>query len=649
MKRFILSAILAGIFMTGCMVTGEEPEGENSGYRLSQIPFNEVHVNDNFWLPRIETNRTVTIPASFQKCEEMGRLDNFLVAGGKLEGGVRGEMPFDDTDVYKIIEGASYSLTTIPDQELEAYVDSLITIIATGQEADGYLTTYKSIDTTRSPAPWCPGGNRWEHLGCSHELYNSGHMFEAAAAHYQATGKRNFLDIALKNADLLVAVFGPGKNQDIPGHQVVETGLIKLYSITGKEEYLKLARHFLDSRGDSTRREIRGSYSQDHMPVVQQEEAVGHAVRAVYMYSGMTDIAALQQDSEYKKAIRKIWENVVGKKIYITGGIGARHDGEAFGDNYELPALTAYNETCAAIANVYWNYRMFLLEGDAAYLDVLERSLYNGVISGVALNGETFFYPNPLECNMEYRFNYGGTLSREPWFSCSCCPSSVCRFIPSVPGYIYAQEESTLYVNLFIQSNTELTLNNTLTHLEQQTDYPWKGEVKIKVSPERKSAFTVKIRIPGWASDKPLPGGLYYYTAPAKQRPLLKVNGKEMNYTVEKGFAVITREWRSEDEIELNLPMEVRKVKAINEVADARGKISLERGPLVYCVEEMDNAGVMELTVPEGTAFSSEFNPKLLKGVEVVTASGAASFKAIPYYAWNNRGANKMKVWLDEN
>ncbi len=648
MIRFILPAVLAGALLTGCTVTGEESEDKDSGYMLSPVPFNEVHVNDNFWMSRIETNRTVTIPASFQKCEEMGRLDNFLIAGGRMDGGVRGEMPFDDTDVYKIIEGASYSLTTIPDPELEAYVDSLIAIIAVGQEADGYLTTYKSIDTTRSPAPWCAGGSRWENLGCSHELYNSGHMFEAAAAHYQATGRRNFLDIALKNADLLVSVFGPDKNPDIPGHQVVETGLIKLYDITGKKDYLELARHFLDSRGDSTIRDILGPYSQDHMPVVQQDEAVGHAVRAVYMYSGMTDIAALQQDSAYRKAVRNIWKNVVGKKIYITGGIGARHDGEAFGDNYELPALTAYNETCAAIANVYWNHRMFMLEGDAAYLDVLERSLYNGVISGVALDGETFFYPNPLECNMEYRFNYGGTLSREPWFSCSCCPSSVCRFIPNVPGYIYAQEESTLYVNLFIQSNTEVELNGTLTHVEQQTNYPWKGDVKVIVLPERKSSFTVKIRIPGWVSDKPLPGGLYYFTSPAEQGPVLKVNGREMDYIMDKGFAVINREWEPEDEIELHLPMEVRKVKAIEEVADARGKVSLERGPLVYCVEEMDNAGVMELAVSEGTDFSSEFNPKLLNGVEVVTASGASSFKAIPYYAWNNRGANKMKVWLDE-
>ena len=645
MVRFSFSFILMAIFLWNCTASHENSTLEPQGYSITGVPFSEVHVNDQFWLPRIEINRTVTIPASFRKCEEMGRLDNFLIAGGKMEGGVQGEMPFDDTDVYKIIEGASYSLTTIPDPELEAYVDSLIAIIATGQEADGYLTTYKTIDTSRSPAPWCPGGDRWEHLGCSHELYNSGHMFEAAAAHHQATGKWNFLNIALKNADLLVSVFGPGKNTDVPGHQVVETGLIKLYSITGKEEYLNLAKHFLDSRGDSTLRSIRGAYSQDHMPVVHQEEAVGHAVRAVYMYSGMTDIAALKQDAAYKTAVRNIWENVTGKKIYITGGLGALHSGEAFGDNYELPSLTAYSETCAAIANVYWNHRMFLLEGDAAYLDVLERSLYNGVISGVSLDGKTFFYPNPLECNMEYKFNYGGTLSREPWFSCSCCPSSVCRFIPSVPGYIYAQEEEVLYVNLFIQSQTEVMLNRTRTLVGQQTNYPWNGEVKINVSPDRKSAFTVKVRIPGWALGNPLPGGLYHYTEPLKQKPALYVNGEEQDYQMEKGFAIIKREWKKGDEITLNLPMEVRMVKAIDEVADTRGKVAMERGPLVYCIEEMDNRNIDDITVPQEVSFISEFNPDLLNGVEVVKTAG---FSAIPYYAWNNRGANKMKVWLDE-
>lgn len=651
MKHCYLLFGLYLLLFSGCSRGNKEVSMQEVDYPVSTIPFNEVQITDHFWLPKIETNRTATIPASFKKCEEMGRMDNFLIAGGHMEGGVKGEMPFDDTDVYKIIEGASYSLTTFPDPDLDAYVDSVIDIIAVGQEEDGYLTTYKTIDTTRSPAWWCPGGSRWENLDCSHELYNSGHLFEAAAAHYRATGKRNLLELALRNADLLVSVFGPGKKEEVPGHQIVETGLIKLYLITQKPEYLTLARFFLDARGDSTRREIWGPYNQDHKPVTLQEEAVGHAVRAAYMYAGMTDIAALYNDDAYKKAVNTIWNNVVTKKIYLTGGIGARHDGEAFGDNYELPNLTAYNETCAAIANVYWNYRLFLLHGDAKYMDVLERTLYNGVISGVSLEGTTFFYPNPLECDMEFRFNSGGSLTREPWFDCSCCPTNMCRFMPSVPGYIYARQENVLYVNLFVESQTETKLENTSVVVQQKTDYPWSGDVRISVSPRKKALFTVKVRIPGWSVNKPLPGDLYRYMKPSDNKPELAVNGEKTAYSMEKGYAVLTRTWSPGDEILLSLPMEVRRVKAHEKVADDRGKVALERGPVVYCVEETDNPHINELTVTENTLFSCEYHPELLAGVEVIKASGPTKneqFTAIPYYVWNNRGANRMKVWLPE-
>jgi uncharacterized protein len=651
MKHGYLFFSLCLLLFSGCSTGKREARIQEVDYPVSTIPFNEVQITDHFWLPKIETNRTATIPASFRKCEEMGRMDNFLIAGGHMEGGVKGEMPFDDTDVYKIIEGASYSLTTFPDPDLDAYVDSVIDLIAIGQEEDGYLTTYKTIDTTKSPAWWCPGGSRWEHLDCSHELYNSGHLFEAAAAHFRATSKRNFLDIALRNADLLVSVFGPGKKVEVPGHQIVETGLIKLYLITQKPEYLALARFFLDARGDSTRRKIWGPYNQDHKTVIQQEEAVGHAVRAAYMYAGMTDIAALYNDDAYQKAVNTIWNNVVTKKIYLTGGIGARHDGEAFGDNYELPNLTAYNETCAAIANVYWNYRLFLLHGDAKYMDVLERTLYNGVISGVSLEGTTFFYPNPLECDMEYRFNSGGSLTREPWFDCSCCPTNMCRFMPSVPGYIYARQEHVLYVNLFVESQTETKLENALVVVQQKTDYPWSGDVRILVSPRKKALFTVKVRIPGWSVNKPLPGDLYRYTNPSENKPELAINGEKTAFSEEKGYAVLTRTWSPGDEILVSLPMEVRKVKAHEQVADNRGKVALERGPVVYCVEETDNPHIHELTVTGNTLFSCEYHPELLAGVEVIKASGPTEnehFTAIPYYVWNNRGANRMKVWLPE-
>ncbi|MCW0482462.1 glycoside hydrolase family 127 protein [Gaoshiqia sediminis] len=648
-RQNLIPILLAGLFFS-CAQPKTDESATTADYRIKGVPFNEVHLSDQFWSSKIETNRTATIPASFAKCEEMGRMDNFLIAGGMMEGTTKGEMPFDDTDVYKIIEGAAYSLTTTPDPVLDAYVDSVIALIAIGQEEDGYLTTWKTIDPTQSPASWCPPGDRWEGLASSHELYNSGHLFEAAAAHYHATGKTNLLDIATKNADLLVSVFGKEDNNQVPGHQIVETGLIKLYLITRKQAYLDLARHFLDIRGESTKRELWGPYNQDHLPVTQQEEAVGHAVRAAYMYAGMTDIAALYNDSAYKNAVDKIWENVVFKKLYLTGGIGSRHDGEAFGENYELPNLTAYNETCAAIANVYWNYRMFLLHGDSKYIDVLERSLYNGVISGVALDGTSFFYPNPLECDMHYHFNSGGSLTREPWFDCSCCPSNLCRFMPSVPGYIYAQTDEKVYVNLFIQSATNLKVTGTSVALAQQTAYPWNGDVKIDVSPEREAAFALHLRIPGWAQNQPVPGNLYRYEGETSSPVTIKVNGEAVDVVNENGYAVLNRSWKKGDVVEYSLPMEIRKVKANELVEENRGKVAIERGPVVYCVEGADNADVDQLSISSETSFAASYRPELLSGVEVISASNSSgdAFTAIPYYVWNNRGANKMKVWLPE-
>ena len=650
-----LNYLLIIVFLFSLAACKSQPE--KADYPIQGIPFNEVKIADQFWLPKIETNRTITIPASFAKCEEMGRMDNFLIAGGKMKGKVKGEMPFDDTDVYKIIEGASYSLTTHPDPKLDAYVDSVIDIIKVGQEADGYLTTYKTIDSTYSPAKWCAPAGKWVNEQCSHELYNSGHMFEAAAAHYRATGKTNFLNIATKNADLLLKVFGEGKNPGVPGHQIVETGLIKLYQVTGKEEYMKLAKHFLDFRGDSTKRKLWGPYNQDHKPVISQDEAVGHAVRAEYMYAGMTDVAVLFKDEAYKNAVDKIWDNIVSKKLYITGGVGAKHDGEAFGDNYELPNLTAYNETCAAIANVYWNYRMFLLHGDSKYIDVLERSLYNGVISGVGLDGKTFFYPNPLECDMQFKFNSGGALDRQPWFDCSCCPTNMCRFLPSVPGYIYAQGQNSLYVNLFVQSSSTILLNEKdKVTLSQETKYPWDGQIKIFVSPEKEGKFALCLRIPGWAKNQPVPSDLYSFTAPEPDSVLVMVNGKAVSYQSEKGYAVIDREWKQGDVVNYSLPMSIRRVEANQKVVDDLGKVAIERGPIVYCLEGTDNGQQLsKLVLPDGFALSSAFVPETLGGVvtisgEIPVSGGATSqsqkITAIPYYAWDNRGINEMKVWI---
>lgn len=408
---------------------------KNVDYNIQGVPISQVSIKDQFWTPRIETNRTVTIPSSFKKCEETGRVENFVLAA-KKSGKFLTTFPFDDTDIYKIIEGASFSMSVHPDKKLDKYVDSLINLIAKAQEPDGYLYTARTIDPA-NPHAWS-GKERWvQESVMSHELYNSGHLFEAASAHFIATGKRNFLNIALKNANLLVTVFGPGKRNDAPGHEIVEMGLVRLYRITNEKKYLDLAKFFIDSRGKKI--DPKRSYFQDQEPLIQQDEAVGHAVRAGYLYSGVADVAALTGNKDYINAIDKIWVNMVTKKFYITGGIGARHSGEQFGDNYELPNLTAYNETCAAIANVYWNYRMFLLHGDAKYIDVMERSLYNNVIAGVGLDGKTFFYPNPLEADGKFKFNREA-LNRQPWFDCSCCPTNICRFLPSVPGYIYAQK-----------------------------------------------------------------------------------------------------------------------------------------------------------------------------------------------------------------
>ncbi|WP_461639374.1 glycoside hydrolase family 127 protein [Labilibaculum euxinus] len=649
LQNLLIILTLAGT--AACSQKKGEEIASTPDYSITGVPFNEVTINDHFWLPKIETNRTVTIPASFAKCEEMGRMDNFLIAGGVMEGKTKGEMPFDDSDVYKIIEGAAYSMTTISDPKLDHYVDSIISIIKIGQEEDGYLTTWKIIDPTISPASWCAPGKRWEGLESSHELYNSGHMFEAAVAHYQATGKTNFLDIATKNADLLVKVFNQDHPELVPGHQIVETGLIKLYMITKKKKYLDLARHFLDARGDSTKRKLWGSYNQDHLPVIQQTEAVGHAVRATYMYAGMTDIAALYNDDAYRTAVDKIWENIVDKKMYLTGGIGSKHEGEAFGENYELPNLTAYNETCAAIANVYWNYRMFLLKGDSKYIDVLERSLYNGVISGVGLDGKTFFYPNPLECDNHYAFNRGESLTREHWFDCSCCPTNLCRFMPSVPGYVYAQTKNRVYVNLFVQSETNLKVNGTTVAVHQQTEYPWDGTVNIEVLPKKETKFALCLRIPGWAQNQPVPSNLYSYEGVNSHNVIVKVNNEAVELNTDKGYAVLNRSWKKGDRVEYTLPMDIRKVKANEQVLDDQGKVALERGPIVYCVEGADNDDVDHVSISLETSFTAAFSPKLLNGVEFITATDVSgkNFIAIPYFVWDNRGANKMKVWLPEN
>lgn len=658
MKSTILKIVLATSILNflGCKQNVVKDSVENVTsestfeYDISPVNIQNVKLTDDFWLPIIKRVQDKTIAYAIQKCKEEGRFDNFLIAGGKMKGKVRGVMPFDDSDVYKVIEGASNSLISSPNPPLEKLLDSLIGIVEVGQEPDGYLTTWRTINPAQPPAEWVAvkEGKRWESLALSHELYNAGHMYEAAVVHYKATGKNNFLDIALKNADLMVATFGDeeGKIATVPGHQIIETGLIKLYEVTGTDAYLDLAKYFLDNRGNPENHELFGEYSQDHLPVVQQDEVVGHAVRAVYMYAAMTDIAALKDDSDYHKAIDDLWENMVEKKMYITGGIGATHENEAFGENYELPNLTAYNETCAAIGDVYWNQRLFNMTGDVKYYDVIERTLYNGLISGLSLSGTEFFYPNPLQSDGKFEFNQGA-VTRKSWFDCSCCPTNIVRFIPALPGLIYAKNDRVVYVNLYASNDAIIDLPNNKIDISQKTAYPWNGTVSLYVNADKGTKYNLKLRIPGWSRNEVLPGGLYNYINPPSENVSVYIDGKKEVVSSLDGYITLSGEKVNGKNIELKFPMEVRMVETSDRVVENQGKLAMEYGPLVYAVEEIDNiTDIDEFTLSETNDFEVQMEGDLLEGVNTITSGG---FKAIPYYAWSNRGPGKMKVWLDSS
>jgi len=624
---------------------------KSAGYPITPVPFTSVKVTDTFWGQRLKASREVTIPLAFSKCEETGRYQNFVKAAHPSESYKVEGFSFDDTDVYKTIEGASYSMQIYPDKKLDRYIDSVLTIVKAAQEPDGYLYTARTMNP-KYPHKWS-GTKRWEkEEDLSHELYDLGHMIEGAIAHYQSTGKRNFLDIAIKYADCAARAIGdkPGQITVVSGHQIAEMALCKLYVLTGQQRYLDLAKFLLDKRGYTDRKE---EYSQSHKPVVQQDEAVGHAVRATYMYTGMADVAALTGDTGYIHAVDRIWSNIVNKKLYITGGIGATSNGEAFGKNYELPNMSAYCETCAAIGSVYMNYRLFLLHGDAKYFDVLERTLYNGLISGVSLDGGGFFYPNPLESN--------GQHQRQAWFGCACCPSNICRFIPSVPGYIYAVHNSDVYVNLFMANHSDLKVNGKAVELKQSTNYPWTGDVNMEVSPKAKQDFTLKIRVPGWVQNEVVPGNLYSYTDKKALGYTVKVNGKIVTSTIEKGYFSINRAWKKGDKVEIHFDMEARTVKANPAVEADRGKIAVERGPIVYCAEWPDNDfNIFSIIMNKKPVFNVETKPNLLYGINTIqTDAQSLSYDAqgklltkevklnlIPYYAWAHRGSGDMAVWL---
>lgn len=621
-------------------------------YPVQPVPFTAVHVTGGFWAAKQEVNRAVTIPFAMQQCEESGRLKNFDLAAETMRRRAAGEktfqtvpptiFPFDDTDAYKALEGAAYVLSMQRDAALEAKCDAWIARIAAAQEPDGYLYTFRTMHPDSPGHKWV-GAQRWvADPELSHELYNCGHLYEAGVAYFQATGKRTLLDICLRNAELLWKDFGDGRLRIAPGHQIVEMGLVKLYRTTGDERWLKLAKIFLDVRGPG-----ESPYNQRHLRVVDQTEAVGHAVRANYMYAGMADVAALTGDARYFAAIEKIWSNVAEKKIYLTGSVGARRDGEAYGADYELP-LDGYNETCAAIALVNWNHRMFLMTGDARYMDVAERALFNGVISGVSLSGDRFFYTNPCAYDGKAKNNYEHA-GRVPWFGCACCPPNLMRTLAALTGYFYAVRDEALFVNFYAQSEGEMTVAGTKVKLAQATDYPWSGDVRLTVTPAAPAEFTLKLRVPSWAHGRPLPSELYTYLNAAPEAWSVRVGDEVVPAKLENGYVSIRRQWRAGDTVALSLPVAVRTVRADERVAATAGRVAFERGPVVYCVEADQNTPAPEtLTVAADAKAEPVARPELLGGVTALTIAnpGQPAVLAIPYFAWNNRGLAPMAVWL---
>lgn len=658
--------LVLALILPGCRGRSAAPRGPAApaqDYPIRPVPFTEVTLTDSFWAPRLETNRTVSVPYALRMNKETGRVDNFRKAAHLMTGPTKGRR-FNDSDIYKAMEAAAYTLRLHPDPALEKKLDELVALIAQAQEPDGYLYTTRTADPAHPAAG--AGAERWSNLRISHELYNVGHMYEAAVAHFQATGKRSFLDIAEKNAALLLRTFGsgPGRRRGFPGHQEIEIGLAKLYRATGNHAYLDLAKFFLDERGHYFGGERHApddpfavydsdEYMQNHKPVLEQDQAVGHAVRAMYMYSGMADVAALGGYPEYVTAIDRLWLDVAGRKQYLTGGVGARSGSEAFGEAYELPNAEAYTETCAAIGNALWNFRLFLLHGESKDMDVFERVLYNGLLSGVSLSGDRFFYQNPLES--------AGGYERSPWFEVACCPPNMTRFLPSLPGYVYATKNDVVFVNLFIAGSGRVSLPGRAIVLTQETRYPWDGIIALTVAPNQPGPFELAVRIPGWARGQAMPTDLYRFLDSADGEPALKVNGQALALEVRDGYARIRRDWKSGDVVELVLPMPVRRVVAHDLVAEDAGRVAIQRGPVLFAVEGVDNDNrVFDLVLPDAAPLAAEFRRDMLNGVAAISGSAlvlskdaagktvetARPFLAVPYYAWANRGAGQMLVWL---
>lgn len=610
-------------------------------YPINPPALGDVKVNGGFWGHWHDSHYKHGIEHYLEYCEKTGRIQNFEAAAGLKDAKHQGAS-FNDSDVYKIIEGMSWSLAGPLDPKHRKFLDGFIDTLKKAQMDDGYLYTMYQLNKELD--------KRWTDVENMHEDYCAGHLFEAGAAHFRMTGKRDLLDVCLKFADHIDRIFGPGKKGDPPGHPEIEMALADLYRITGEQRYLNLSRFLLEQRGV-----VPGYwYHQHHVKLLDGTEAVGHAVRAVYAYCGMAEIAALTGDERYIKALDRYWESVTNTKMALSGGIGGGL-WEAFDQPYFLPNRTSYNETCGSIAQVFWNHRMFRLTGDAKYLDVMERALYNGVLTGVQHDCKAFFYPNQLE---------NSSARRQPWFDCACCPSNIARMIPSQPRYAYASNADTLFTCLYTAGEATLNLGGNKVKVEQQTEYPWNGKVDLKIVTEIEKPFTVALRIPGWSRNKPVPGDLYRYIGQPDAEPSLQLNGKAVPLEIQQGFARIRRVWKSGDTITLDLPMSVRGVIAHERVLDNTGRIALERGPLVYCVEGIDNDQLdapHNLLISNPSEFKANFRPELLNGVTVLNgpaelikrdADGISvtrmsrQITAVPYYARANREVTPMSVFL---
>lgn len=645
MKNFLIATLAcSGILLS------PQLKSQNALQKMEPVNFSQVEIQDNFWKPVMNKVSTVTIPVCIDQTEvKTPRIRNFEKVAAK-NGEKHEGIYFDDSDVYKALEAIAYSLKNQPDATLEKKADEWIDKIAAAQQPDGYLNTYFTLSGLE---------NRWIDME-KHEDYCAGHLIEAAVAYYNTTGKRKFLDVAIRLADHIDNTFRQKNVPWISGHQEIELALVKLYHTTANIKYLDLADWYLQQRGHGHGKGViwdkwkSPEYCQDKVPVKEQKDITGHAVRAMYLYTGAADVGAAKNDNGYMDAMKTVWEDVVYRNMYITGGIGSSGSNEGFTVDYDLPNENAYCETCASVGMVFWNQRMNLLTGDAKYIDVLERSLYNGALDGLSLSGDRFFYGNPLSSS--------GSYSRSEWFGCACCPSNIARLVESIGNYIYAKTNDAVYVNLFVGSSANLTIQNKRVKIAQTTKYPWDGDVQITVSPEKQTKFGMYVRIPGWAQNQPVPGDTYAFTDTDASTFTLLVNGVPENCKLANGYAFIDRTWIKGDIIKLGLPMPVRRVMAIEKVKEDHNSIALQRGPLVYCFEHSDNgAQNMNIVLPDQVKLNAEFNPALLNGVVVLKGNAPVlsvssdglkvstetkPVVAIPYYSWANRGEGPMKVWV---